>query len=336
MDRAVSCSATMMGVRYTARELWEFVKATNSFVEDGAVKEGIPGVNDSTAFLTEFCELLLAAKPELENAPLPLHFRVPITGLGSLDVVFTRRGAYLGRLLMPPCILTEEDIPADMKVPQDPSGTALPGGTRDTEADVDTFNRRSDFVRQFCEGEECCPDPDDLAAVLADLSCDELDFIVLNIRTTAVDSDEAVLETIEALLRNRLHEQFQRTEIVLALNETALSVESTSRITTALCEGERFSNEAALIRLQLERQGVLDRPEEEDDASASASAILRVIDAAAVALHGVGLPRTGPVQQAMWSTLHKWSLDDGTPAPAPITHSPPGGIVQPKTIGPEF
>jgi len=246
----------MMGVRYTARELWEFVKATNSFVEDGAVKEGIPGVNDSTAFLTEFCELLLMAKPELENAPLPLHFRVPVVGLGSLDVVFTRRGVYLGRLLMPPCILTEEDIPADMKVPQDPSGTVFPGGDRDTEADVDTFNRRSDFVRQFCEGEECCPDPDDLAAVLADLSCGEMDFIVLNIRTTAVDSDEAVLETIEALLRNRIHEQFQRTEMVLALNETALSVESTSRITAALEVGEAFSNEAALIRLQLERQGV--------------------------------------------------------------------------------
>lgn len=333
MDRAVSCSATMMGVRYTARELWEFVKATNSFVDDGAVKEGIPGVSDGTAFLTEFCELLLAAKPGLENAPLPLHFRVPIAGLGSLDVVFTRRGAYLGRLLMPSCTLAEEDIPADMKVPQDPPGTARPGGDRDTEADVDAFNRRSEFVRQFHEGEECCPDPDDLAAVLADLSCDELDFIVLNIRTTAVDGDEAILETIEALLRNRLHEQFQRTEIVLALNETALSVESTSRITVALEEGETFSNEAALIRLQLERQGVLDRPEEEDAASQAATAILRVIDAAAVALHGAGLPRTGPVQQAIWNTLHKWSLDDGIPpVPVPIV----GGIVQPKTAGPEF
>ena len=307
------------------------MKATNSFVEDGAVKEGIPGVNDSTAFLTEFCELLLAAKPELENAPLPLHFRVPVIGLGSLDVVFTRRAAYLGRLLMPTCTLAEEDIPADLKVPQGPSGTARPGGDRDTEADVDAFNRRADFVRQFHEGEECCPDPDDQAAVLANLSCDELDFIVLNIRTTAVDSDEAILETREALLRNRLHEQFQRTEIVLALNETALSVESTSRITAALEEGERFSNEAALIRLQLERQGVLERPEEEDAAAATAAAILRAIDAAAVALHGVGLPRTGPVQQAVWGTLHKWSIYDDF-IPAPIT----GGIVQPKTIGPEF
>lgn len=332
MDRAASCSATMMGVRYTARELWEFVKATNSFVEDGAVQEGIPGVSDSTAFLTEFCELLLAAKPELENAPLPLHFRVPIAGLGSLDVVFTRRGAYLGRLLMPSCTLAEEDIPADMKVPQDPPGTARPGGDRDTEADVAAFNRRSDFVRQFHEGEECCPDPDDQAAVLAELSCDEMDFIVLNIRTTAVDSDEDILETIEALLRNRLHEQFQRTEVVLALNETALSVESTSRITAALEGGEVFSNEAALIRLQLERQGVLDRPEEEDAAAQAAAAILRVIDAAAVALHGVGLARTGPVQQAIWNTLHKWSLE----APIPVVHNPPGGIVQPKTTGPEF
>lgn len=332
MDRAASCSATMMGVRYTARELWEFVKATSSFVEDGVVKDGIPGVSDGTAFLTEFCELLLAAKPELENAPLPLHFRVPVIGLGSLDVVFTRRAAYLGRLLMPTCTLSEDDIPADMKIPQEPLGTARPGGDRDTEADVDSFNRRADFVRQFHEGEECCPDPDDQAAVLADLSCDEMDFIVLNIRTTTVDSDIAVLETIEALLRNRLHEQFQRTEIVLALNETALSVESTSRITAALEEGERFSNEAALIRLQLERQGVLDRPEEEDAASATAAAILRAIDAAAVALHGAGLPRTGPVQQAVWDTLHKWSLDDESFIPAPIT----GGIVQPKTIGPEF
>lgn len=332
MDRAASCSATMMGVRYTVRELWEFVKATNSFVEDGVVKDGIPGVSDGTAFLTEFCELLLAAKPELENVPLPLHFRVPVVGLGSLDVVFTRRAAYLGRMLMPTCTLAEEDIPADMKVPQEPLGTARPGGDRDTEADVDAFNRRADFVRQFHEGEECCPDPDDQAAVLADLSCDEMDFIVLNIRTTTVDSDLAVLETVEALLRNRLHEQFQRTEIVLALNETALSVESTSRITAALEEGERFSNEAALIRLQLERQGVLERPEEEDAAAATAAAILRAIDTAAVALHGVGLPRTGPVQQAVWGTLHKWSLDDESFTPAPIT----GGIVQPKTIGPEF
>jgi len=334
MDRAVSCSATMMGVRYTARELWEFVKVTNSFLEDGTVREGIPGVNDSTAFLTEFCELLLTAKPGLENAPLPLHFRVPVAGFGSLDVVFTRRGAYLGRLLMSPCILTEEDIPADMKVPQNPPGTARPGGTRDTAADIDIFNRRSDFARQFCEGEECCPNPDDSAAVLADLSCDELDFIVLNIRTASVDTDEAVLETIEALLRNRLHEQFQRAEIVLSLNETALSVESTSRITTALGEGEMFSNEAALIRLQLERQGALDKPEEEDAAAATAATILRVIDDAAVALYGVGLPRTGPVQQAVWNTLHKWSLDDGTIAPI-VVHNP-SGIVQPKTIGPGF
>ncbi len=332
MDRAASCSATMMGVRYAARELWEFVKATNSFVEDGIVKDGIPGVNDGTAFLTEFCELLLDAKPEIENSPLPLHFRVPVAGLGSLDVVFTRRAAYLGRLLMSSCVLSEDDIPADMKVPQNPPGTALPGGDRDTEADIDTFNRRVDFVRQFHQGDECCPDPDDQPAVLAVMSCDELDFIVLNIRTTAVDSDEATLETIEALLRNRLHEQFQRTEVVLALNEAAISVESTSRITAALEEGEAFSNEAALIRLQLERQGVLDRPEEEDAASSATAAILRAIDAAAITLHGVGLPRTAPVQQATWDTLHKWSVD-GNPAPPALNT---GGNVQPKTIGPEF
>lgn len=357
MDRAVSCSATMIGVRYTARELWEFAKGTHAACcfGDGTCAnltgeqcaaaggawqgpggnpcgapnpcEGNPpsAVSESTAFLTQFCGLLLAVKPDLENAALPLYFRMPLAGKGSLDVVFTRRAAFLGRLLMSKCELSEEDIPEDMKIPQEPLGTAGPGGDRDIEADVETYTRRVDFIRQFQQGNECCPDPEDQAAGLPDMSCDELDTIVESIRTSAVDDDESVLEMVEALLRNRLHEPFQREEIVRALNETALSVESKQRIGAALEAGEAFSNEANLIRLQLEQQGLLERPAEEDAAAADAAAIIREIDMNARLLGGEGLPRVGPAAQIAFSTLYKWSheaccLADGSCME--ISHTP--------------
>lgn len=360
----MSCSATMIGVRYTARELWEFVKATNTYVEDGAEKPGIPGVAESTAFLTEFCHALLDAKPDLENAPLPLYFAVPVSGRGTLDVVFTKNSAFLGRILIPRCSVSEEDIPADMWIPQEPAGTATPGGDRDTEADVETFNRRSDFISQFQQGDECCPNPDEAAGVPG-LSCDEMDIIVEAIRSFAVDEDEETLETVESLLRNRVHEQFQRAEIVEALNGTPLMVESKRRVSAALQEGETLSDDAALTRRQLEEQGVMDRPEAEDEAAAEAAAILRAIDEAARMLHGEGLPRVSPLRQLAWSTLYKWSREaccfgseceellshectdrggeprgQGSDCIFPPCDSPPppsgAGPKAPKSIGPEF
>jgi len=94
---------------------------------------------------------------------------------------------------------------------------------------------------------------------------------------------------------------------VEALASTALVVEARRRISEALGVGEAFSSEAALIRLQLEQEGLLDRPRAEDEAEAKAAAILRVIDAMARAAGASGLPRLGPVIQAAWSTLYKWS-----------------------------
>jgi len=366
MDRAVSCSATMIGVRYTARELWDFVKATNSYIEDGVLKPGVPGVQESTAFLTEFCGLLLDAKPDLENAPLPLYFTVPVAGKGSLDVVFTKRSAFLRRVLIPQCVVSEDDIPPDMWIPEEPPGTAAPGGDRDTEADVEMFNRRADFVEQLHQGEECCPDPGQ-AADVPGLSCDELDIIVEAIKSFAVDDDEETLETVEALLRNRVHEQFQRAEIVEALNGTPLTVESKRRIAEALQEGEALSDDAQLTRRQLEEQGSLDRPAAEDEAAAEAAAILRAIDESARLVSGVGLPRVTPLRQLTWTTLYKWSreaccLGDGEceellshecsdrggdpqgqgadcipPGPCdPPTPAGGGGPKAPKSVGPEF
>jgi len=314
MDRAVSCSATMIGVRYTARELWDFVKATNSYI---------------------------------------------------LDVVFTKRSAFLGRVLIPQCVVSEDDIPPDMWIPEEPPGTATPGGDRDTEADVETFNRRADFVEQLHQGEECCPDPGQAADVPA-LSCDELDIIVEAIKSFAVDDDEETLETVEALLRNRVHEQFQRAEIVEALNGTPLTVESKRRIVEALQEGEALSDDAQLTRRQLEEQGSLDRPAAEDEAAAEAAAILRAIDESARLVSGVGLPRVTPLRQLTWATLYKWSREaccldgaceellshecsdrGGAPQghgtdcipPGPCDPPPPaggGGPKAPKSVGPEF
>ena len=368
MDRAVSCSATMMGVRYTARELWEFAKsapaacclaggACASLTGDqcasaggawqGPSREPCPGpcagapgpaVNRSTAHLTQFCSLLLAVKPDLENAALPLYFQVPVAGRGSLDVVFTSRAAFLGRLLLPKCVVSEDDIPDDLRVPQEPAGTLLPGGDRDAEADVETFARRADFLRQFDGGEQCCPNPDSRPADLPDLSCDELDTVLGGIRALVFDDDappaavEALLAAVEALLRNRVHEQFQRSQIVEALNSTAVAVESRRRISEALEAGEAFSSEAALIRLQLEQEGLLDRPLEEDEAASEAATILRGIDEMARVAGAAGLPRLGPVAQVTWSTLYKWShaaccLPDGScrEVSHTPTHSPPPG-----------
>lgn len=319
MDRAVSCSATMMGVRYTAQELWDFLKASESFIEDGAVKPGIPGVDDATAAFTEFCELLLAARPELENAELPLHFEGQ-----SLDVVFTKRSAYLGRLLMPRCILLEEDIPADLKVPQDQ--------VRDPAEDQDIYDRRVEFVEDFCQGNECCPNPSDQPAVVGEMTCDELDLIVDSIRTEAVDKIPGTIEIVEDLLKTRIHFSFQRVEIVRTLNGTHLSVDSTARIAAALEIGESFSNELNLIRLQLEQEGSFERPTDEDEAQEEAAAIIRGIDETAREGVGVGLPRTSPVRQIIWTTLTKWSR----PEPNPPGAGMPSGIKMPKTVGPEF
>jgi hypothetical protein len=333
----------MMGVRYDARELWEFARSTTAAccLAGGACADlaadqcdsaggawqgpslepcpgpcaGSPGpaVDRGTAHLTRFCSMLLAVKPDLENAPLPLYFRVPIAGRGSLDVVFTSRAAFLGRLLPPRCAVAEGDIPADLRVPQEPPGTLAPGGDRDAAADVETFLRRADFLRQFDGGERCCPNPGSRPADLPDLSCAELDAILDAIRALGADPDEApsgqepLLGAIEALLRNRIHERFQRSQVVEALASTALSVEARRRISEALGVGEAFSDEAALIRLQLEREGLLDRPREEDEASSEAATILRGIDGMARAAGAAGLPRFGPVAQVAWSTLYKWS-----------------------------
>jgi hypothetical protein len=352
----------MMGVRYTARELWEFAKSTSAaccFADgtcanvagdqcasaggawQGPSRETCPGpcvgepgpaVSRATAHITQFCSMLLAVKPDLENAALPLYFQVPITGRGSLDVVFTSRAAFLGRLLLPKCVVAEDDIPDDLRVPQEPPGTLSPGGDRDAEADVETFARRVDFLRQFDGGEECCPNPDSRPADLPDLSCDELDTILDGIRTLVFAppaAAEALLASLEALLRNRVHEQFQRSQIVEALNSTAVAAESRRRISEALEAGEAFSNETNLIRLQLEQEGLLDRPMEEDDASSEAAAILRSIDEMSRVAGAAGLPRLGPVAQITWSTLYKWShaaccLPDGScrEASHTPTHSP--------------
>lgn len=390
MDRAVSCSATMMGVRYTARELWEFAKSTSAaccFADgtcadapgdqcasaggawQGPSRETCPGpcaggpgpaVNRATAHITQFCSMLLAVKPDLENAALPLYFQIPITGRGSLDVVFTSRAAFLGRLLLPKCVVAEDDIPDDLRVPQEPPGTLSPGGDRDAEADAETFARRVDFLRQFDGGEECCPNPDSRPADLPDLSCDELDTVLDDIRALAFADEaplsgcwckphrttrdrpaaEALLAEVEALLRNRVHEQFQRSQIVETLNSTAVAVESRRRISEALEAGEAFSNETNLIRMQLEQDGLLDRPLEEDEASSEAAAILRAIDEMARVAGAAGLPRLGPVAQVTWSTLYKWShaaccLPDGscrevshtpTHSPLPSECADAGGV----------
>ena len=316
-DRAVTCNATMLGVRFTALELWDFVKATETFVEDGTEKPGIAGVSENNVAHTEFCDTLLAVKPDIDNSPLPLHLVA-----GGLDVVFTKHAAYVGRILLLRC--GDPEIPPELLLPDDPTDpprTFLPGG-RDPQLDVDLYNRKVAFLEEFSRGDECCPDPVSAPVPVSELLCSELDFVVARIRDFSVELNEDTLVTVETFLSTRSHQTFQRIEIVRAINETGLGTVTNNRLAEALMAGEALSSEPNLIRIQLEQQGAFERPEAVDAA---------VLDAAA-AMRRIGLLRTSPVEQISWVTLFKWAREEEEPEELSLGLS----IKTPKTIGPEF
>ena len=316
-DRAVTCNATMLGARFTALELWDFVRATETFVEAGAEKPGLAGVSENNVAHTEFCDTLLTAKPDIENSPLPLHFVA-----AGLDVVFTKHAAYVGRILLLRC--GDPEIPPELLLPEDPTDpprTFLPGG-RNPQLDVDLYNQKVAFLEEFCRGDECCPDPLDTPFTVNELPCSELDFIVARIRDFSVELSEDTLVTIETLLGTRSHQTFQRIEIVRAINETGLGTATNNRLAEALMAGEALSSEPNLIRIRLEQQGAFERPEAVDAA---------VVDAAAI-MRRIGLPLTAPVEQISWVTLFKWAREEEEPEEPPLGLS----LRMPKTIGPEF
>lgn len=316
-DRAVTCNATMLGVRFTALELWDFVKATETFIEDGVEKPGIAGVSENNVAHTEFCDTLLAVKPDIENSPLPLHLVA-----AGLDVVFTKHAAYVGRILLLRC--GDPEIPPELLLPDDPTDpprTFLPGG-RDPQLDVDLYNQQVAFLEEFCRGDECCPEPGSAPFTVSELLCSELDFVVARIRDFSVELSEDTLVTVETLLGTRSHQTFQRIEIVRAINETGLGTATNNRLAEALMAGEALSSELNLVRTQLEQQGAFERPEEVDIAVADAAAAIRRI----------GLPRTAPVEQISWVTLFKWAREEEDPEEPPLGLS----IKTPKTVGPEF